>query len=138
MSLSFVGRVAGMTIIELVTVMTIVALLVSLALPSYKKHMLRVHRTDAIVGLLELAACQERISALTGRFDTTRCLPGQQDHYTFRIEPADSSQSLQFTAWAQPIGSQAMDACGSLGINQTGLRLSTGSNVSTDKCWRGR
>lgn len=126
------------TLIELVTVIAIVAILVTLALPSYRAYMLRIHRTEAITALFDLAACQERIFAFQGRYDTTSCIPEPLDHYTLRIEPTDTTQSLVYNAWADPTGSQELDQCGSLGFDQTGLRQANGQNSNINKCWNGR
>jgi len=128
----------GFTLIELVTVIVIVAILVSLAVPSYRNHMLRIHRTEAISALFDLAACQERVFAIQGRYDTTSCIPESLEHYTLRIEPAHATQSLVYSAWADPTGSQVSDQCGSLGLDQTGLRQASGQNSNINKCWNGR
>lgn len=128
----------GFTLLELVAVIAILAVLISLALPSYQGYMLRVNRTEAVAALLELAACQERVFATHGRYDTTRCTPEDLDHYSLRIDPPDSPSSLRFTAWADPTGAQIRDACGSLGLDQTGLRQVTGSMTDARKCWHAR
>jgi type IV pilus assembly protein PilE len=122
--------------LELIVVITIVAILLSIALPSYRAYMLRVHRTEAISALLEVAGCQERVFASQGRYDTTRCVPGDLDHYAIRIEPSDETTTLVYTAWADPAGAQQRDACGSLGLDQAGLRQATGESVDAGKCWR--
>lgn len=126
------------TLVELVAVVAIVAILVALALPSYREYLVRTNRTQAIAALLDLAACQERVFAMSGRYDTTRCMPDQLDRYSVRIEPANDSRSLVFNAWADPLGGQSSDECGSLGIDQAGLRSTTGENSEADKCWSGR
>ena len=130
------ANTVGFTLLELVAVIAILAILLSLALPSYRAYLLRVHRTEAVRALLEFAGCQERVFATRGRYDTTRCLPGGLDHYAIRLEPPDESATLVYTAWAEPDGAQRRDACGSLGLDQAGLRLATGDNVDASKCWR--
>ena len=51
---------AGMTLIELMIVVAIVALLASIAVPSYRQYVLRANRTEATTALLQLAAAQEK------------------------------------------------------------------------------
>lgn len=118
--------------------MAVLAILISLALPSYQSYMLRVNRTEAVAALLELAACQERVFASHGRYDTTRCIPEDLDHYLLRIDPPDSTSSLHFIAWADPAGFQIQDACGSLGLDQTGMRQVTGDDANVRDCWHAR
>jgi type IV pilus assembly protein PilE len=124
------------TLLELVTVIAIVGILLSIALPSYRSYLLRVHRSEAVHSLLEIAGCQERVFAMHGRYDTTRCLDLDLDHYAIRMEPLEESETLVFTAWADPIGSQQADRCGSLGLDQSGLRQVSGEGADPGKCWR--
>jgi len=128
----------GFTLLELVVVIAIVAILLTIALPSYRAYMLRVHRTEAVRTLLEVAGCQERVFASQGRYDTTRCLPDDLDHYAIRMEPSDEAATLIYTAWADPAGAQQRDPCGSLGLDQAGLRQATGESVDAGKCWYAR
>ena len=130
------SRWAGFTLLELVAVIAIMAILVSIALPTYQAFMKRVHRTEAVVALLDVASCQERVFAMTGRYDTTQCIPGGLEHYSVRINPSQTSDSLLFTAWADPIGGQVDDSCGSLGLNQAGMRQVTSDAMDAQACWR--
>lgn len=100
--------------------------------------MLRVHRTEAVVTLLGVAGCQEQVFATTGRYDTTKCIPDGLEHYTIRINPFEVTDSLLFTAWAEPFGAQIKDRCGSLGLNQTGRRQVTSEIIDAKECWNGR
>ena len=127
----------GFTLLELVAVIAILAILLSLALPSYRSYWQRVNRTEAVTALLELAGCQERVFASNGRYDTTRCIPDGLDHYSIRIDPPNVIASLRFAAWADPVGAQFQDSCGSLGLDQTGLRQVTGEHANALRCWRG-
>lgn len=127
----------GFTLLELVVVVAVLGILLGIALPSYRQHLVRVHRTEAISALLGIAHCQEQVFAWRGRYDTTRCLPADMDRYQLRQEPPDAPESLAFTAWADPVGAQIRDRCGSLGIDQTGRRQVSGDDADADKCWRG-
>lgn len=126
----------GFTLLELIVVIAILAVLLTVALPSYRNYMVRVHRTEAVSALLELASCQERVFADHGHYDTTRCLPPDLDHYAIRLEPSGETASLAFTAWADPAGSQGDDPCGSLGLDQTGLRQVSANGMDAGNCWR--
>src|SRR5208283_4009558 len=53
-------RSAGITLIELIIVMVIVAIMASIAIPSYNSYVLKSHRTEAKTALLDLASMEER------------------------------------------------------------------------------
>lgn len=129
------GRLYGFTLLELVAVIAILAILLTIALPSWQSFMQRVHRSEAVVALLDLAACQEQIFATSGRYDTSQCIPEELDHYTITIEPPDATRSLVFNAWAEPTGAQSEDVCESFGLDQTGLRQVSAALGDADKCW---
>lgn len=129
---------AGMTLIELVIVMAVMGILVATAVPSYRSHMLRVHRTEAIRILLQASMCQERVYAGNGSYDTNQCQPGSEyKQYQLSYTPADT-QSGVYLAVATPIGAQLDDPCGSLSLDQNGARNISGVNISSMKCWNGR
>jgi len=127
-----------MTLIELVIVMAVIGILVSIAVPSYRSHMLRVHRTEAIKILLQASMCQERIYASNGNYDTNRCRPtSEYQQYQLSYTPLDT-QSASYLAMATPAGAQLADPCGSLSLDQNGARNISGQNISSMKCWNGR
>ena len=129
-------RHAGFTLLEMVTVLAVLAILLSVAVPTYQKYLIRVHRTEAVSALLQVASCQEIVFASRGQYDTTRCAPSGLEHYSIRLEPGDTPASPDFVAWADPAGAQADDPCGSLGLDQTGLRRVSGNEVDAGNCWR--
>ncbi len=49
-----------MTLVELLTVMVIVAILASIAIPSYRRYLVRTNRSDAKTALMQLQAAQEK------------------------------------------------------------------------------
>jgi type IV pilus assembly protein PilE len=129
---------AGMTLIELVIVMAVIGILVAIAVPSYRSHMLRVHRTEAIRILLQASMCQERVYASNGSYDTNRCQPtSEYRQYQLSYTPS-GAQSNSYLAMATPAGPQLADPCGSLSLDQNGARNISGENISSMKCWNGR
>lgn len=128
----------GMTLIELVIVVTLVAILMSLAIPAYTHHSLRVHRSEAIRLLLQASICQEHVYASSGNYDTSRCTPNSDfNRYQLGYQ-SENTQSQSYTATATPTGAQTEDACGSLSLDQSGLRNISAAGVSVSKCWNGR
>lgn len=131
-------RMMGLTLIEVVVVMAIIAILLSLAIPSYRQYLQRGDRAEAIRTLLEMATCQERARSDNGYYDTTRCLvTSQSDFYRFRIEPADSTESLTYTLFASPLNRNRNDNCGELSLDQKGTRGVSGDQDRLKKCWGG-
>lgn len=53
-------RHTGVTLIELLVVMVIVAILASIAVPTYRNYVLRAQRTDATRGLLAIQGAEEK------------------------------------------------------------------------------
>lgn len=129
----------GFTLIEILLVVSLIGLLLSFALPSYQRYLERSYRTQAIRMLTEAAACQERHRARTGVYDTTRCHSAAKDeHYRLLIEPKSESSSLEFTLIAEPLLRRKEDYCGSLSLDQSGLRSISGAEKNRWKCWSGR
>ena len=125
-------QLRGMTLIELVSI------LMSTAIPSYKGYVLRVHRTEAIRLLLQAAMCQQRLRAAAGSYDTTRCAPASTSgRYRITYESADT-QAERFIATAIPLGAQQEDPCGSLSLDQDGAQGISAASASKNRCWSGR
>ena len=128
----------GMTLIELIIVVAVMAILLALAVPSYRNYTLRVHRTEAIRILLQASMCQERLNASRGNYDTSRCQPvSDQKRYQLSYDSPDS-QGQTYIAMAIPTGGQLDDPCGSLLLDQNGVRTISAANMSVVKCWNGR
>lgn len=128
----------GITLIELLIVVTVMGILLALAVPGYSNHMLRVNRTEAIRQLLQAAMCQERIHANRGSYDTSQCdMNASQQYYRISYQPPGTEGSA-FVVIATPTGTQQAEPCGSLLLNQDGARSISGVNISATKCWNGR
>jgi type IV pilus assembly protein PilE len=132
------GLLHGMTLIELVIVVAIMAILLTLAVPNYRSYTLRVHRTEAIRILMQASMCQERIHANQGSYDTGRCLmPSDQQRYQLTYKPADTL-GQSYSVMATPVEAQRADPCGKLWLNQNGTKGISAVNISATKCWNGR
>lgn len=133
----------GFTFVELLACMLIVALLASIALPSWRDTVTRTRRADATAALYALAAAQERYRLVHGRYaDAAAPAPpvglglgrSERGWYELRIESADLTR-FTASARAAPGSPQAADsACRVITIDETGRRGSTPQPPGT--CWR--
>lgn len=129
---------SGMTLIELLIVVTVMGILLALAIPAYSHHMLRVHRTEAIRMLLQASMCQERIYAGESRYDTSKCQPASE-HQRYQISYiSPDTRERSYIAMATPQGAQLDDPCGNLSLDQNGARSISASGISVTQCWNGR
>lgn len=131
------GRARGMTLIELMIALVIVAILSALAYPSYRDSLMRGRRTDAIGSLLALRVAQERWRANHTAYADLRELgyaDTSQDGY-YRLRVLERS-AAGFLAIAQPRadGPQHGDACGTYAVDQRGPLLTGG--YAGAACWR--
>ena len=106
-------RATGLTLIELVVVVAIVALLGTIAVPSYRSYLLRSHRVEAKAALLGLAVAQERFYLQHNRYAADAELDiappaglglrttSERGLYAIAIDAADAAG---FTASATAIG----------------------------------
>jgi type IV pilus assembly protein PilE len=132
------GYPGGFSLSELVIVLAVMAVLLTIAVPSYRHYAQRVERADAIRSLLAVAGCQERIRANTGFYDTTRCLDGLENAaYSFRVNPSGDTSSSRFEVIAEPSRSNGND-CGTLSLDHTGTRGISSEKKTLSACWGGR
>ena len=133
-------RARGFSLIELMIVVAIMAILASVALPSYRQHVMRSHRTDATSALLRLAADQEKYYIQNNRYGTYVELKSPQtEHgwYTLAVTAADATT---FTATATAKSGEPQEGdeqCREFRINAAGQHTAkdAANADSTDHCW---
>jgi len=145
----------GVTLIELMVTIAIIAIVVAVALPTYREHIARSNRADAKAALLNNAQFMER------RFTETNCyqgagtncsteniasingsLPWQQTPsfgtalYTISLSDASTDES-SFLLQAVPVTGESMDGdeCGTLTLNHLGVKGISGGTYSVAQCW---
>jgi type IV pilus assembly protein PilE len=126
----------GFTLIELLIALACVALLVSLAWPSYQGVILRSQRAQARASLLQAAHWFERAASANGSYPLTADVPAsvlQIDGQRYKMTAASTAQS--YTLSATPLGTQAADACGILTVNHLGVRNVQGASQTAAQCW---
>jgi type IV pilus assembly protein PilE len=146
-----VDRSRGFSLVELMIALLIVAVLTSIAVPSYRQYVLRSHRAEAKTALLNVAAAQERFYLQNNTYTTDltsapAATPpglGQADYdaasgvqtengwYTIAVTAANATA---FSVTATAIGAQASDAkCTTFTLTSAGVKSATGS--ASAECW---
>ena len=126
----------GFTLIEMLIALACVALLASLAWPSYQSLIMRSQRAQARASLLQAAHWLERAASASGSYPLTADVPAsvlQIDGQHYKMIVTSSAQS--FTLSATPLGTQAADTCGTLTLNHLGLRSVQGASQTAAQCW---
>ena len=140
-------RVAGVTLIELMIVVVVVAILGAIAVPSYRQYTIRAQRTEAKSALLQLQTNQERWYLQNNQYtDDPEDLGFAGDLtengvYTIAIAAAGGSLAQGYTATATPTaagGSNGVkmtddDECTQFTINSQGARTATPDTQG--RCW---
>ena len=112
----------GFTLIELMIVVAVIAILMGIALPSYRDYVVRANRSEALDILLTTAACQERIYTKLSRYDTARCDSAATTvSGLYTISMATSNANQNYTLSASPQNAQTEDSCGTLTLSDQGI-----------------
>jgi type IV pilus assembly protein PilE len=130
--------VRGVTLLEMLVVLLLAGLIAALALPAYRRHMVRVNRTEATTTLYQIASAEERHYLRHGSYteDLTLLSTGDARHYGFSVSAADDGQSFIASATPRPGGGQEADGeCLVFSLDHRGRRAVSGSR-DTSSCWR--
>ena len=143
------ARQKGVTLIELLVVILITALLMAVAVPSYRQYTLRANRAEGQAVLLQAAANQERFYLQANRYATPVELEldppdglgmsrvSESGLYELNIVNADD-ESFVVAVWARV--QQAEDQeCAVLALDASGNRYGGPGPVFADnnnnRCW---
>lgn len=121
----------GMTLIELMVAVAVVAILAGVAYPSYVRHVVRSYRASAQTVLSDIAQRQQQFLVDNRGFAATpgalgvNVPPEVAARYSFEIT-VDSSMPPAYTATATPLAGTAQEVDGALSITSEGSRLPAG------------
>lgn len=137
------NRQAGFSLIELMVVVAILGILASIALPSYQESIRKTRRGDAKAVLMENAQFLERSftqnsSYLAGGANpslpaTESPRDGSAKYYDISLSGTNTAST--YTLQAIPKGAMAGDACGTMTLNQAGVKGVSGGSKTVDQCW---
>lgn len=128
-------KTSGFTLIELMVVMAIIAIIAAIAYPSYQQSIQRSRRAAAAGCLMGLSQFMERyyttnMSYLNAVLPACQAEVNQFYVSNFAAGPTATTYTLQVI----PQGAQANDTCGTLSIDQAGVR--TPAPAASPQCWR--
>lgn len=129
-------RQLGLTLIEVLFAMACVAVLATVAWPSYQNLMWRSQRAQARTALLQAAHWMERAASANGSYPASNDVPAsvlQVEGQRYQMTITSTSQS--FTLGATPLGTQNGDTCGTLTLNHLGVRGVQGASQTAAQCW---
>lgn len=137
----------GMTLIELMIVVVVVAILASIAIPSYRSSVIRSGRSEAQTALLQVQTAQEKFYLQNNAYaaSVTAAPPGglgltgtsESGTYDIAVALGAGGAAQSFIATATPVIGRGQDQdtqCVQLTINESGVRTATPGGVA--KCWR--
>jgi type IV pilus assembly protein PilE len=140
----------GVTLIELMMVITVLGILAAIAVPGYRQYLLRANRTDAKSALMQLQAAEEKFylqnNAYTDKIiDAPPAGLGMSDttvhgFYVLDVDllTVNGIDAQGFSATATPIAGkgQADDAkCNVFTINDAGKKKASGP-LGDIACWQ--
>jgi type IV pilus assembly protein PilE len=129
----------GFTLIELVVTVAIVAILASIAYPSYVAQMQKSRRADGKAALMAASGKMERYfternTYATATVGTGGVYPGTSESGYYTLSFASPRTASDYTLRAAPTGQQSNDPCGTLTLTSQGVKGVTGTR-SVSECW---
>ena len=140
----------GVTLLELMMVVTVLGILAAIAVPSYRQYLLRANRTDAKTALMQLQAAQEKYYLQNNEY-TNKILDAPPNglgltdttahgFYKLRVELTKVGEvdAQGFTAFATPIdgaGQSDDKKCVEFSIDDAGTKKATGP-LGDVACWK--
>jgi len=113
----------------MLVVVVIVAILATMAIPSYREYVIRSHRRAAQAAMAEIATRELQYFAANRAYADTSELgyalaPEVSEYYSFTVTPALSGSVPSFTVNFTAIGTQASD--GNLALTNEGVKTPAG------------
>jgi type IV pilus assembly protein PilE len=129
----------GVTLMELLVVMTVVGILASIAIPTYRNYVIRANRADAKAALLATAGalerCMTRFNSYAEDDGCAVALPVLSPEGKYEISAATQT-STTFELLAEPQEGQAGDTqCGIFTLNHANAKGVAKATETWQRCW---
>ena len=135
----FCVKPAGLSLMETLLVLAMLAVVMSWAVPQYQNHLRRGQRQLAKLSLMQTAQWLERAAAIQGTYPSPTQVPPallQVSGGTYQIQLQTDAAANTFALQAVPQASQGPDACGVLTLNHLGEQGVQLASLSATECWR--
>jgi type IV pilus assembly protein PilE len=133
----------GLTLIELLVALAIVAILSSIAYPVYSNYVTKARRAEGKAALMEIMQAQQRnytanstytTDLSTIGYDTAANVSSESGHYLLSAGSCDGTaitSCVRLTAAPQVADAE----CGNLIYDSTGAKSISDGTGSADECW---
>jgi type IV pilus assembly protein PilE len=131
----------GFTLVELMVVVIVIAILASVAIPTYQTSVRKARRSDAKVTLNDTAQKLERCYTQFGAYDSDDCQIEDGEEIEspdgFYMVTVDVPDAATYSLTADPEGPQVDDElCGTLSLTNTGVKRASGESTPGEhRCW---
>lgn len=131
----------GMSLVELMITLAIVAILASIAYPVYSNYVQRSRRSDAWQALTAAQAQMEQCYAQYFAYNNSACAvttTSPNGYYQVQIGSATTASGYVLTATPVTTGLQANDTtCSSLNVSNSGAKTSANAQGAdtSNTCW---
>ncbi|APX94546.1 hypothetical protein BWR19_17330 [Halomonas sp. 1513] len=127
-------RQRGFTLIELMIAVAVIAILASIAYPSYQRYVQQARVTDGQSGLMQAASEMERCYTVSSTYpDDCLVTTSSPDGVYPNITLTESGSTFRLEATG---ATRVTDGCSTLWIRSNGERgAGEGENRTTGSCW---
>ena len=140
-------KLKGFSLIELMVVVSVVAIIATIAYPTFQEQMRKGRRTDCHNALMEIASLQTRFRDEFGSYTTTIAgtftaggglgLSTQSDEGFYTLSAAlvgGNNQTFIATCTPTAGAAQVGDSCGNITLDHMGVKNRTGA-MGLNQCW---
>ena len=134
----FHAKLAGLSLMETLLVLAMLAVIMAWAVPQYQDHLRRGQRQLAKLSLMQTAQWLERAATTQGTYPNPSQVPPallQVSGGAYQIQLQTDAAANTFAMQAVPQASQAPDACGVLTLNHLGEQGVQYARLSAKECW---